>query len=53
MKGKYLVLKANVNKNNKQMNVVLPKKKLKAMNPKIKFGDSLFVKIEVFHKKKK
>ncbi len=49
--SKKIILKPFVNKKNKQMSVVIPKKKLKKLNPSIKFDKNLFVSLEVFEKK--
>lgn len=47
-----IVRKVFMNKNNKQMSVVLPKKEIKKLDPTLKFGENLFVKLEVFKKGK-
>lgn len=45
-------VKPNINKNNKQVSIVLPKKKLKKMNSELKFNEDLFVELKIFNKKK-
>ena len=47
-----LVRKIFMNKNTKQLSVTIPKKQIKATNPTIKFDENLFVRLEVFNKKK-
>ncbi len=49
---KTMVRKVFINKKNKQLSVSLSKKQIKAINPSIKFGKHLFVRLEVFNKKK-
>ena len=44
--------KAFVNKNNKQVSIIIPKKKLKKMNSDLKFNEDLFVELKIFNKKK-
>ena len=51
-KTKKIVRKVFKNKRNNQLSVPLSKKELKAVDPNIKFSDELFVKLEVFKKKK-
>jgi len=46
-----IVMKAYRNKYNGQLSVTLSKKKLKAINPKIKFNEDLFVEMKIFKKK--
>lgn len=48
-----IVKKAFFNKNNKQFTVSIPKKEFKAVDPKIKFGDHLFVELKLIKKNKK
>ncbi len=48
-----IIKKASVNKRTKQLSVIIPKKEIKKLNPTIKFGKDLFVKLEVFNKRKK
>ena len=45
-------VKTFVNKRNKQISIVIPKKKLKKSNPNLKFNEDLFVELKVFNKKK-
>ena len=47
-----IIKKVFVNKRTKQLSVTIPKKKLKAMNPKIKFGEDLFVELRILKRKK-
>lgn len=49
---KKIVRKVFVNKRNKQLTVPLSKKEIKKINPKIKFGENLFVELTIFNKKK-
>ena len=51
--AKTMERKVFVNKKNKQLSVSLSKKEIKAINPTIKFGKNLFVRLEVFNKEKK
>ena len=48
-----IIVKPFLNKKTKQLSVTIPKKKLKKSNPNLKFGDNLFVSLEVFNKKRK
>ena len=50
--AKKIVRKVFMNKNNKQLSVSIPKKKLKKLDPTIKFGEELFVEITLPDKKK-
>ncbi len=50
---KTMVRRVFINKKNKQLNVSLSRKEIKAVNPTIKFSDNLFVKLTIFSKKKK
>ena len=52
MSGK-IIRRVHRNKNNKQLTVSIPKKTIMAKNPTIKFGEDLFVSIEVFNGKRK
>lgn len=45
--------KVFINKKNRQLTVPLSRKEIKKINPSIKFGDNLFVKLIIFNKKKK
>jgi len=45
--GKKIIRKAFVNKKTKQLSVSIPKKKLKLMDPSIKFGEDLFIEITI------
>ena len=47
-----IIIKPFINKKTKQMSIVIPKKKLKAGDPTIKFDDDLFVRLEVVRRKK-
>lgn len=51
MTNKKIRMKVFTNKRTKQLTVVIPKKKVKASKPGIKFGEELFVDLEVFNKK--
>ena len=44
--------KVFVNKRNKQLSVALSKKQIKKMNPSIKFGENLFVRLTIFNKER-
>jgi len=52
MGKKKIVRKVFVNKKNKQLTVPLSKKQIKKLNPGIKFDEKLFVRLEIFNKKK-
>ena len=52
-KDKKIVQRAYVNKRNNQLTVTIPRKKLKKVNPTIKFNEDLFVSLEPFNKKKR
>ena len=47
MSKKKIIQKVFLNKNNKQLSVNIPRKKLKAIDPTIKFGEDLFVEIKI------
>ena len=51
MTKKSVIRKVNFNKKTKQGSVTLPKKELKKLNPNLKFGEHLFVRLEIFKKK--
>lgn len=53
MVKKTIVRKVFVNKKTKQMSVSLSKKEIKTVDPTIKFGKHLFVRLEVFSKGRK
>ncbi len=53
MSKKTIERKVFINKRNKQLTVPLSRKEIKKINPTIKFGDDLFVKLTIFNKKKK
>ena len=53
MAKKSIERKVFINKKNKQLSVPLSRKQIKKINPTIKFGEELFVKLVVFNKKKK
>ena len=48
-----MIRKVFINKKNKQLTVPLSEKQIKKINPTIKFGEDLFVKLIIFNKKKK
>ncbi len=50
MTKKIMIRKVFINKKTNQGSVTLSKKELKKINPTIKFGKNLFVKLEVFEK---
>ncbi len=52
-KKKTIIRKVFVNKRNNQLTVPLSKKEIKKIDPTIKFGETLFVKLTIFNKKKK
>ena len=52
MPNKSMIRKVFVNKKTKQASVTLSKKEIKKIDPTIKFGDKLFVKLEIFKEKK-
>ena len=52
MVSKKIIVKPFINKRTKQMSVAISKKKAKKLNPRLKFGEELFVSLEVFNKKK-
>ena len=51
MGKKFIVRKININKRTKQPSITLPKKKIKVLDPTIKFGEDLFVRIELVRRK--
>lgn len=51
MAKKTMVRKVFINKKTKQGMVTLSKKQMKVANPTLKFGEDLFVELEVFNKK--
>ncbi len=51
MAANKIIRKVYINKRNKQLNISLPKKQLKLLDPTIKFGDDLFVELRVFRRK--
>jgi len=53
MSRKNIVVKPFINKRTKQLSVTIPKKKLKKLDPTLKFGEDLFVRLEVFKKKQR
>ncbi len=53
MAGKTIIRKVFINKKNKQMSVSLSKKEIRTVDPTIKFGKHLFVRLEVFNKERK
>ncbi len=44
---KTIIRKVFVNKRNKQLTVPLSKKEIRKINPKIKFGETLFVELKI------
>jgi len=50
---KKIVKKVFINKRTKQLSVSIPKKKLKKLDPTIKFNEDLFVEIKLIRKKRK
>jgi len=50
--GNKIIRKAFVNKKTKQLSISIPKKKLKLMDPTIKFSEDLFVEIIIVRRKK-
>ncbi len=48
--AKKIVRKVFVNKKNNQLTVPLSRKELKKVDPKLKFGEELFVTLEIFNK---
>ena len=51
--SKPIIRKVFINKRNQQPVITLSKKEIKKTYPQIKFGQSLFVKLEIFNKDKK
>ena len=51
--AKKVISKVIFNKRTGQLMIFPSKKKIKAANPTIKFGDNLFVKLEFLEKKKR
>ncbi len=52
MAKKFMVRKVFINKKTKQPIVTLSKKELRKIDPSIKFGDNLFVRLEILRGKK-
>ncbi len=52
MSKNFMIRKTFVNKKNKQRTVVLSSKEIKKIDPTIKFGDELFVKLQIFKKRR-
>ncbi len=52
MVRKTMVRKVFINKKTKQGSVTLSKKEIKKLNPDLKFGKHLFVRLEIFRKEK-
>lgn len=48
-----IIRKMFVNKRTKQLSVTIPKKAFRELDPTIKFGDELFVKLEIFKRRKR
>lgn len=53
MAKKSMERKVFINKKNRQLTVTLSRKEIKKINPTIKFGENLFVNLDIFNKKKK
>jgi len=49
--AKVIINKCFKNKKNKQISIVIPKKKLKAIDPTLKFNEELFVEVIVKNKR--
>ncbi len=49
---KIMIRKVFLNSKNKQLTIPLSRKELKSTNPKLKEGDKLFARVEVFKEKK-
>lgn len=47
-----ITIKPFVNKRTKQLSITIPKRKIKASNPTIRFDEDLFVRFEIFNKKR-
>ncbi len=47
-----VIQKASINKRTKQLSVTIPKKKLRSMDPELKFGDDVFVELKILKRKK-
>jgi len=52
MENKKIITKLFVNKRTHQLSATISKKKLKAIDPTLKPSDNLFIKLEVFKRKK-
>lgn len=52
MAKKFMVRKVFINKKTAQPTVTLSKKELKKIDPSIKFGDDLFVRLEILRRTK-
>ncbi|GAI05242.1 unnamed protein product [marine sediment metagenome] len=52
MVKKTITKKAFFNKRTKQLSVTIPKKEFKKMDSKLKFGEDVFVKLEILKKKR-
>ncbi|KKN14662.1 hypothetical protein LCGC14_0993930 [marine sediment metagenome] len=52
MAKKFMVRKVFINKKTKQPIVTLSKKELRKIDPSIKFGEDLFVRLEILRRKK-
>ena len=53
MSNKKLISKVFVNKKTNQLSIFPSKKEIKKIDPSIKFGEELFVKLQIFNKRKK
>ncbi len=52
MSNKFVIRKVFINKKTKQASVTLSKKEMKKIDPSLKFGEKLFVKLKIFKGKK-
>jgi len=48
-----IIRKAAINKRTKQLSVTIPKKELKATNPKLKFNEDIFVELRIVRRMRK
>ena len=52
MAKKFVVRKVFINKKTKQLSITIPKKEFKKLDPTIKFGEDLFIKLTIAKRKK-
>ena len=52
MAHKRIIIKTMINKRTKQRSIAIPKKKLRLLDPTLKFDEDLFVSLSVFNKKR-